>query len=140
MFEPRWAPRAQQPPRTKTRKITEQNIAKSVRASLMYQNPWFGRNNSGIFVVAMAVQITIRSGTAAALVERPSSTQCTTDGFKRTYKVCREVRVLKSDLRETNDAHVRVDVLENALGQKNQSHGKTNQQEEMERCVHLGRL
>src|SRR5262249_46296387 len=76
--------------------------------------------------------------------------QCATDDFKRTYKVCGEVRVRKSDLRETNDAHVRVDVLENPLGQKNQSDSKTNQQdtgralrrsgEEMEQCVHLGPL
>ena len=87
----------------------------------------------------MAVQITIRSGTAEALVQRPSSTSAT-DGFKRTYKACGEARVRKSDLRETNDAHVRVDVLENALGQKNQSRGKTNQQEELEQCVHLGCL
>ena len=129
MFQPRWASRAQPPPPTKIRKLTEQNLAKSVRVSLtMYQNPWFGRNNSGIFVVAMAAQITIRSGTAAALVQRPSSANAT-DDFKRTYKVCGEVRVRKSDLRETNDAHVRVDVLENALGQKNQSHGKANQQD-----------
>lgn len=116
----------------------------------MYQNRWFGRNNSGIFVVAMAVQITVRSGTAAALVRKAEQHQCATDDFKRTYKACGEVRVRKSDLRETNDAHVRVDRLEKALGQKNQSHGKTNQQnigrasrrseEETERCVHLGRF
>src|SRR5215469_9398105 len=37
------------PPPAKIR-IKEQNIAKSVRASLtVCQNPWFGRNNSGIF-------------------------------------------------------------------------------------------
>ena len=98
----------------------------------------------------MAVQITIRSGTAAALVQKAEQHQCATDDFKRTYKVCGEVRVRKSDLRETNDAQVRVDVLENAMGQKNQSHGKPNQQDtgralrrseaEMEQCVHVGPL
>lgn len=50
-------------------------MAKSVRASLtMYQNPWFGRKSSGIFVVAMAVHMTINKGIAAALVNRPNST------------------------------------------------------------------
>ena len=42
------------------------SIAKSVRASLtMNQNPWPARINSGIFVVAMAVQMITRRGTAA---------------------------------------------------------------------------
>lgn len=40
----------------------------------MYQNPWFGRSNSGILVVPMAVVITISSGTAAKLVHSPMST------------------------------------------------------------------
>ena len=51
------------------------SIAKSVRASLtMNQNPWPARINSGIFVVAMAVQIITRRGTAARRVHNPAST------------------------------------------------------------------
>jgi len=57
------------------RNKSEQNIAKSVRASLtMYQKPWWARNSPGIFVVVMAVAITINSGIAAALVHSPRST------------------------------------------------------------------
>lgn len=51
-------------------------MAKSVRASLtMNQNPWAARDSSGIFVVAMAVQITISSGIAANRVTSPIKTR-----------------------------------------------------------------
>jgi hypothetical protein len=57
----------------KSRLIT---IAKSVLASLtMNQNPCSGRHNSGIFVVAIAVRITIRSGMLAILVNKPIKTR-----------------------------------------------------------------
>jgi hypothetical protein len=62
------------PPPAAIRKSNEQSIAKSVRASLtINQNPWFARNSSGIFVVLMAVVITIINGTAEALVQSPSN-------------------------------------------------------------------
>jgi hypothetical protein len=64
------------PPPTEIKKSSEQNIAKSVRASLtMYQKPWPARNSSGTFVVAIAVVITISRGTADALVQSPRSTR-----------------------------------------------------------------
>jgi hypothetical protein len=48
------------------------NIEKSVRASLtMNQNPWPGLNNSGIFVVAIAVQMMTKSGTEARRTNNP---------------------------------------------------------------------
>jgi hypothetical protein len=51
-------------------------MAKSVRASLtMYQNPWPARKSSGTFVVAIAVEMTIKSGMDAALVQSPSNTR-----------------------------------------------------------------
>jgi len=51
-------------------------MAKSVRASLtMYQKPWFARNNSGTFVVAIAVVITISSGMDTSLVPSPSKSR-----------------------------------------------------------------
>src|SRR5208282_3000684 len=72
----RRASRAQSPPPAAIRKSSEQNMAKSVRASLtMNQKPWLARKTSGTFVVAMAVVITTNSGTAVSRVQRPSSTQ-----------------------------------------------------------------
>lgn len=63
------------PPPEAIRKSKQQNIAKSVRASLtIYQNPCVGRNSSGIFVVAIAVEMTISSGMAAIRVLRPNNT------------------------------------------------------------------
>ena len=51
-------------------------MAKSVRASLtMYQKPWFARNNSGIFVVAIAVVITMSRGMDTSLVHSPTRTR-----------------------------------------------------------------
>ncbi len=62
----------QRPPPTEMRKIKQQNMAKSVRASLtMYQKPWLARNNSGIFVVAIAVVMTMNRGMDASLVHNP---------------------------------------------------------------------
>jgi hypothetical protein len=101
-----WASRGQLPPPTKIRKIKEQNIEKSVRASLtIYQNPWLGRNNSGILVVAIAVEITITNGIAAAPRPKTEQHQGATGDFKRANEVRGEVRVLKSYLRETKHAH-----------------------------------
>src|ERR1019366_2244675 len=69
------APMDQIPPSTEIRKSSEHSIAKSVRASLtMYQNPWLARDSSGIFVLTIAVVITISSGIAAARVHTPSRT------------------------------------------------------------------
>src|ERR1017187_4418785 len=70
------ASRDQLPPPTEMRKTKQQNMAKSVRASLtMYQKPWLARNNSGIFVVAIAVVITISSGMDTILVHSPTTSR-----------------------------------------------------------------
>jgi hypothetical protein len=64
------------PPPARIRNSNEQNIAKSVRASLtVYQKPWLALTNSGTFVVAMAIVITMSSGTAVTLVQKPNSTK-----------------------------------------------------------------
>lgn len=66
------ASRDKLPPPTDMRKIKQQSMAKSVRASLtMYQKPWLARNNSGTFVVAIAVVITMSSGIDTSLVHSP---------------------------------------------------------------------
>lgn len=71
-----FAPSDHDPPPSRIRNISAQNIAKSVRASLtMYQKPWFGRSSSGIFVVPIAVVITTSRGTADKLVQSPSKTR-----------------------------------------------------------------
>ena len=72
----RVASRDQIPPPTKMRKTKQQNMAKSVRASLtMYQKPRLARNNSGTFLVAIAVVITISKGIDAILVPSPSTSR-----------------------------------------------------------------
>jgi hypothetical protein len=64
------------PPPARIRNSNEQNIAKSVRASLtVYQKPWLALTNSGTFVVAMAIVITMSSGTAVTFVQKPNSTK-----------------------------------------------------------------
>src|SRR6202008_1348381 len=53
-----------------TRNSRHISVAKSVRASLtMYQNPWPACFSSGIFVVAMAVQMIMRRGITATRVK-----------------------------------------------------------------------
>ena len=70
------ASRDQLPPPTEMRKTRQQNMAKSVRASLtMYQKPWLARNSSGTFVVAIAVVITASSGIDTSLVPSPSKSR-----------------------------------------------------------------
>lgn len=63
------------PAPAKIKNSSEQNIAKSVRASLaIYQNPWFVRNSSGILVLAIAVQMMMNNGIDASRVKSPSNT------------------------------------------------------------------
>ena len=88
------------------RKISEHSIAKSVLASLTAnQNPWFRRKSSGIFVVAITVEITISSGTAAARVQSPTSHENATRDFECTDEVRREIRMRESDPCKANHSH-----------------------------------
>ena len=92
-------------------------IAKSVLASLtMNQKPWFGRNNSGILVVAIAVRITIRSGMLATLVKRPIKISKPHAISKVPTKCAVKSAIRKANLREAQDADVKINVFEETLG------------------------
>jgi hypothetical protein len=118
------------PPPTEIRKSKEQNIAKSVRASLtMYQTPWLGRNSSGIFVVTIAVVMMMNSGAAAALVPRPSKTSRPQTIFKRADEMRSEIGMRKSDPGETIDTHLGVDIFENALREEDQPHRDSDKED-----------
>src|SRR5579863_8983371 len=111
------------------RKISEHSIAKSVLASLTAnQNPWFRRKSSGIFVVAITVEITISSGTAAARVQSPTSHENATRDFECTDEVRREIRMRESDPCKANHSHFRVRVFQDALREEDQPHGEANQE------------
>jgi hypothetical protein len=57
------------------RKMRDMSMEKSVRASLiMNQNPWPGLDNSGILVVAIAVQMMINNGIEAMRTVNPIRT------------------------------------------------------------------
>jgi hypothetical protein len=71
-----------------------------VRASTIYQKPSCARNNSGTFVIAIAVGITITGG----------------------------MQVRESDSCEANHPHVGVGVPQNALCKEDQPHRNTNQE------------
>jgi hypothetical protein len=93
----------------------------------MNQKPWLGRETSGIFVVAMAVQITIRSGIAATRVTRPIRIR-NPQMISKVPTRCSEVRMRKADLREAIHAHIGVDVLEDALREEDQAESQPNKQ------------
>ena len=87
----------QAPPPARIRKISEQSIAKSVRASLtMNQKPWVGRVSSGSLVVTMAVVMMIKRGREAARVQRPMRTRKPQIDFECTDEMRGEVGVEKS--------------------------------------------
>ena len=109
------------------RKISEHSIAKSVRASLtMNQNPCEARDSSGILVVTMAVVITIRSGISRKPGPQAEEHEHPARDFERADEVRGERGEREPDPCEAFHAHVRVEVLEQALGGEDHANCQAN--------------